>query len=205
MQTIANKIINRIYGNRRGWCFTPKNFHDLGSPEAIRINLHRLEKKGTIRRLTRGLYEYPKKHRSIGLLSPSPQKIAKAIEIRDAIRIQPSGAFAANILGLSEQVPARIVFLTDGPGRRIIIGNQEILLKKTTPRNLALNGKPSGALIHALRFIGKRQITQHHIEHLAKIFDGNTKTQLQKDKIYAPAWMHPVIDGIVGDSGVGIR
>ena len=202
MQTISNKIINRIYGNGRDWCFTPKNFHDLGSPEVVRITLHRLEKKGVIRRLARGLYEYPKKHTSIGFLSPSPQKIAKAIALRNAVRIQPSGAFAANMLGLSEQVPAKIVFLTDGSSRRIKIGSQEILLKKTTPRNLAMKGKFSGALIHALRHIGKRQIKQHHIEHLNNIMDIRAKEILKKDRIYAPEWMYPLIDSIVGGSSI---
>ena len=79
MQTIENKVVSRIYGKGRGWCFTPRAFLDLGSPEAIRIALHRLEKKGPIRRLTRGLYDYPKKHATIGLLSPNPEEIARAV------------------------------------------------------------------------------------------------------------------------------
>ena len=203
--SIANKIISKIYGKGRGWCFTLKNFYALGSPAAIRINLHRIEKKGIIRRISRGLYEYPKKHPSIGLLSPSPNEIAKAISLRDAIRIQPSGAYAANMLGLSEQVPAKIVFLTSGSGRRIKIGNQEILFKKTTPRNLPTSGKSSGALIHALRYIGKKHITEHHILHLKKTLDGSTKKQLQKDGIFAPEWMHSVINEIIRDSDARIR
>lgn len=204
-QSIANNIIKRIYGHGKGWCFTPKSFLDLGSPEAIRISLHRFEKKGVIRRISRGLYEYPKKHHSIGVLSPNPDKIAQAIQIRDAIRMQPSGAYAANMLGLSDQIPAKIVFLTDGTGRRLKIGNQEILLKKTTPRNLAAYGKGSGTLIQALKFIGKKQITRFHIEHLKRKLDDMTKRQLQKDRIFAPEWMHPIIESITGDSDAGIR
>jgi hypothetical protein len=204
-QTIANKIISRIYGHGRGWCFSPKNFLDLGSPEAIRVNLHRLEKKGVIRRISRGLYEYPRKHPSIGFLSPNPDKIAQAISFRDATRLQPSGAYAANILGLSDQIPAKIVFLTNGSGRRLKIGNQEILLKRTTPKNLAASGKGSGILIQALRFIGKNQIKPFHIEHLKKKLDNTTKVKLQKDKNLAPEWMHPVIDSIAEDSDVRIR
>jgi len=202
IQTVSNKIVNRIYGYGRGWCFTPKNFHDLGSPEAVRINLYRLEKKGTIRRLVRGLYEYPRKHSSLGILPPSPQKIAKAVAFRNAVSIQPSGAFAANMLGLSEQVPARIVFLTEGPSRCIRVGSQEILFKKTAPRNLAMHGESSGALIHALRYIGKKQITQQHIEHLKNTIEERTKAKLKNDRIYAPEWMYPIIDKIVGESYV---
>lgn len=199
MKTISNKIINRIYRKGRGWCFTSRNFYDLGSPEAIRINLYRLEKNGVIRRLRQGLYEYPKKHPSIGMLSPSPQKIAEAIEFRDAVNIQPSGAFAANMLGLSEQVPAKIVFLTNGPNRNIKIGNQEIVFKKTINHNLAMKNKFSGLLIQALRFIGKERINKQVIEHLKNTIDDRKKKALKKDKIYAPGWMYPILNSITED------
>jgi hypothetical protein len=199
MQSIKNKIINRIYGKGRGWCYTPKSFSDLGSPEAIRITLHRLEKKGAIRRLSRGLYEYPKKHPTIGFLSPNPDKIAEAISVRDAIRIRPSGAFAANILGLSNQVPAKIVFLTDGSGRRIKIGPREIIFKRTTPRNMA-GAKSSGTLILALKYIGKEQVSQDHIKHFRESLSNHIKMKLKKDSIYAPGWICPIIDEIVKDT-----
>lgn len=200
MQSIENKIINRIYGKGRGWCFTPKAFLDLGSPEAVRITLHRLEKKGAIRRLTRGLYDYPKQHPSIGFLSPSPEKIAKALSMRDATRLQSSGAYAANLLGLSEQVPAKIVFLTDGPSRRVKIDRQEIVLKNTIPRNMATAGRTSGTVIQALRHIGSKQIVRHHIEHLKRTLSVGDKAQLKRDRVYAPGWMHSIIDTIVSDS-----
>jgi hypothetical protein len=199
MQSIKNKIINRIYGKGRGWCYTPKSFSDLGSPEAIRITLHRLEKKGAIRRLSRGIYEYPKKHPTIGFLSPDPDKIAEAISVRDAIRIRPSGAFAANILGLSNQVPAKIVFLTDGSSRRIKIGPREIIFKRTTPRNMA-GAKSSGTLILALKYIGKEQISQDHIKHFRESLSTHIKMKLKKDSIYAPGWICPIIDEIVKDT-----
>lgn len=199
MQSIKNKIINRIYGKGRGWCYTPKSFSDLGSPEAIRITLHRLEKKGAIRRLSRGIYEYPKKHPTIGFLSPNPDKIAEAISVRDAIRIRPSGAFAANILGLSNQVPAKIVFLTDGSGRRIKIGPREIIFKRTTPRNMA-GAKSSGTLILALKYIGKEQISKDHIKHFRESLSTHIKMKLKKDSIYAPGWICPIIDEIVKDT-----
>lgn len=88
MQSIENRILSRIQGKARGTCFTPKAFLDLGSPEAVRIALHRLEKRGVIRRLTRGLYDFPKRHPTIGFLSPSPDEVAKALSERDASRLQ---------------------------------------------------------------------------------------------------------------------
>ncbi len=73
--------------------------------------LHRLVKQGVLRRLARGLYDYPRSHPQLGMLTPSVDTIAQALAGRDRLRIQPSGAYAANLLHLSEQVPAKAVFL----------------------------------------------------------------------------------------------
>jgi hypothetical protein len=106
----------------------------------------RLAAKGTIRRLARGLYEYPRMHPELGMLSPDIDQVAKALAGKDRICLQPSGAYATNLLGLSEQVPAKVVFLTDGPSRIVKIGRQEIQLRHTTTRNMAAAGRLSGLL-----------------------------------------------------------
>jgi hypothetical protein len=199
MESIEKSIISRIQGKGRGTCFTPRAFLDLGSPEAVRIALHRLEKRGTIRRLTRGLYDFPNQHPTIGLLSPNPEEVAKALSERDASRLQPSGGYAANLLGLSEQVPARIVFLTDSPARHVRIGRQEIILKNTTNRNMATAGRISGTVIQALRQIGAKQIGNQQIAHLRHTLASSDKAQLKRDRIYAPGWMHRIIDVIAED------
>ena len=196
MASIEKSIISRIKAKQRGACFTPKVFLDLGSPEAVRIALHRIEKRGIIRRLARGLYDFPTQHPTIGLLSPHPNQVAKALSERDAARLQPSGAYAANVLGLSEQVPARIVFLTDGPARHVRVGRQEIILKHTTPRNMATAGRASGTVIQALRHIGVKQINQRHIAHLREALSAADRAQLQRDRICAPGWMHRILDAI---------
>jgi hypothetical protein len=142
------------------------------------------------------LYDYPQQHPKIGLLAPDPDAIAKALANRDAIRLQSSGAYAANLLGLSEQVPARVVFLTDGPARRVKIGHREIILKSTTPRNMATAGRISGTVIQALRFMGRQQINETHVRHLAELLQEDDKAQLLEDRAYAPGWMHPIINAI---------
>jgi hypothetical protein len=111
--------------------------------------------------------------------------------------LQPSGAYAANLLGLSEQVPAKIVFLTDGPDRRVKIGRQEIVLEHRTPRNMITAGKVSGTVIQALRHVGKNQITSEYIARLKKALSVDERKQLKRDRIYAPEWMHPIINQIV--------
>lgn len=200
MASIEKTIATRIQAMPHGACFTSATFLDLGSPEAVRIALHRLEKRRLIRRLARGLYDFPKQHPVIGILSPQPTQVAKALSERDAARLQPSGAYAANILGLSDQIPARIVFLTDGPARHIRVGSQEIILQNTTPRNMATAGRASGTVIQALRHMGGKEITQHHIAHLRATLSAEERAQLKHDRIYAPGWMHRILDTIAEET-----
>jgi hypothetical protein len=169
----------------------PGDFLDLGSREAIDLVLHRLVKKEILRRLARGVYDYPEQHPTLGLLSPSAETIAQALAGRDRTRIQPAGAYAANLLGLSEQVPAKAVFLTDGPSRTVKIGPMTIQLRRTTPRNMAAAGRLSGLVIQAFRELGKQHVTPARIKHLKRTIPGDKRRELLKDLKLAPAWMHP--------------
>jgi hypothetical protein len=165
---------------------------DLGSRDAVDKALSRLATKGTIRRLARGLYEYPREHPELGILSPDIEKVAKALAGKDRIRLQPAGAYATNLLGLSEQVPAKVVFLTDGPSRTVKFGRQEIQLRRTTPRNMAASGRLSGLLMQALRHLGKEHITPARVDHLKRTLPAKERQGLLKDLRLAPAWMHPL-------------
>jgi hypothetical protein len=190
-QSIEHKILRRIYSGQRGSIFTPSHFLDLGSRQAIDLALHRLVKKKTLRRLARGLYEYPREHPELGTLSPDVQKVAKALAGKDRIRLQPAGAYAANLLGLSEQVPAKAVFLTDGFSRTVKIGRQEIQLRQTTPRNMAAAGRLSGLLMQAFRYLGREHITPQRMVHLKRTLPAKERKELIKDLPLAPTWMHP--------------
>jgi len=193
MQAIDSKILSRIYGRGKGCVFTPGDFLDLGSRQAVDLVLHRLVKKNTIRRLARGLYDYPRIDPDIGPLSPTTDAIVRALKGRDNILLQPSGGYAANLLGLSEQVPAKIVFLTDGPTRRVQIGKQVILLKHTTPRAMATAGRVSGLVIQALRHIGQRHVDDSTIASLRKRLSKMDKKQLLQDIRHAPAWITSIM------------
>lgn len=188
-QSIDNKVLSRIYGKKRGWVFTPVHFLDLGSRTAIDQVLGRLAKSGTIRRLARGLYDYPKNHPDFGNLPPNYERIAQALAGRDNLKIQPSGAYAANLLGLTEQVPAKIVFLTDGPSRKVQIGKRKIVLKRTTPKNMATAEKISGLVIQALRYLKRDYVDSTIIKKLKNRLTEKDKKQLMNDIRYAPAWI----------------
>lgn len=189
MQYTDNMVVSRIYGKKRGWVFTPTNFLDLGSRSAVSKTLERLANRGTIRRLARGLYDYPKIHSTLGELPPNYQQIGKALAGKDSLRIQPSGAYAANLLGLTEQVPAKIIFLTDGANRTVNIGNQQIILKRTTPKNMATAGRISGLIIQALRYLGKNNVDTKIIGKIQNQITFDDKQQLMRDIRYTTAWI----------------
>ena len=189
MQSIDNKVVSRIYGKKRGWVFTPMHFLDLGSRMAIDKSLGRLTKSGAIRRISRGLYDYPAKHPDFGDLPPNYDRIAHALAGRDNLKIQPSGAYAANLLGLTEQVPAKIVFLTDGPNRKVQVGKRTIILKSTTPKNMATAGRIRGLVIQRLRYLTQGNIDAGIIMKLKRRLSNYDKKVLMKDIRYAPAWI----------------
>lgn len=187
-------ILKRIKGSKRGSVFTPSHFSGLGSRDAIDKALSRLTKSGDIRRIARGVYDYPVVDPLLGELTPTVEAITKALTYRDRIRLQPSGDYALNLLGLSEQVPAKIVFLTEAESRKLKIGPMEIELRRTTPKNMASAGRLSGLVIQAFRTLGKEHITKNRIEQMKTNIPLEERKTLLKDIALAPAWMHTIFN-----------
>ncbi|MBI5628170.1 MAG: type IV toxin-antitoxin system AbiEi family antitoxin domain-containing protein, partial [Candidatus Rokubacteria bacterium] len=152
----------------RGSVFTPATFTALGSRAAIDKALQRLVAKGELRRLSRGLYDKPRHDELLGTLWPSVDAVVQAVVGKDKLRVQPAGVYAANLLGLSEQVPAQVVLLTDGASRSVRAGPMHITLRRTSPRNMAAADRLSGRVIQAFKSLGPGHITPQHLEHLRK-------------------------------------
>lgn len=196
-ETVVKNVKNRIIQHGRGWCFTPKHFLDLDSDTGVRSALSRLQKDKFIRRLAQGIYEYPREHQELGILPPKPEEIAKAVAEKNGIHIQPSGAFAANLIGLSEQVPGRIVFLTNGPSKKIKIGKQEIVFRTTTEKNMYPAGTKVGLVIQAFRNLGKDNIDNIARSRTQKFLTGTSKYDLTTNLKYAPQWIRALIFNIM--------
>jgi hypothetical protein len=192
-QAIDARILATIKGRGRGCVFVPAEFYAVGSRQAVDLALHRLWRAGVIRRLARGVYDYPKEHPVLGLLTPPAETIAKALAGRDKTRLQSSGVQAANTLGLSDQVPAKVVFLTDGTSRTVRIGTMTIQLRKTTPKNMATAGRLSGLVIQAFKALGREHVTKERVDHLKRILPLEKRRTLLDDLGFAPAWMRPIL------------
>lgn len=190
---LAAALRRRVAKASAGRVFSPADFGDLGSRAAIDQALSRLTASGELRRIGRGLYDRPRTHRLLGPLLPDSQAIAQAVAGKGRLRLQPSGAYAANLLGLSEQVPLKLVFLTDGASRTVRVGAQQIVLRRTTPRNMATAGRVSGLVIQALRYLKQRHVDEATIRQLDRRLTPADRAVLRADANLAPAWIAQIM------------
>jgi hypothetical protein len=196
MQSIEDKIINKIKKCGRGKEFFVSDFAVYGEGKSVSKALSNLVKKQVLIKLATGIYYYPKidKKLGLGVLYPSLDSVAEAIAKRDKARIVPTGLYALNRLGLSTQVPANYVFLTDGSPRRIKIGNGKgILLKHTAPKNLAFKNDLAMLITFALKEITQEKITQEHLYRLKYVLQQAPKEHILQDTKLMPAWIKKLI------------
>lgn len=198
MELTEKQLIARIRAHGRGFVFTAKLFSGLTDDSAsVRTALTRLVQKKSIRRLAHGLYDLPEVHPKLGPILPSIEKVIEAIKISDAIEVQPTGAYAANLLGLSTQIPMRIELYTNGPKRKIKFGKQEIILRPTTPKNMIGAGTKAGLILHALRQIGKDNVTIEMIQQIRSQLEEKDIKHIKKQVTFAPAWIAKIMRSLV--------
>jgi hypothetical protein len=193
--------MKRARAGGRGGVFTPRDFLDVAARAAVDQALSRLAKGGKLRRLARGLYDFPKVHQKLGPLSPAPDDVAQALARETGSQVQIAGARAANALGLSTQVPAKSVYLTDGPSRRVVLGKRIVDLRHASPKHLIAPGSPAGTVIQALRHLGPARATDV-VRVAACQLSASDKKTLATSAVQAPAWMRPTLVSIANMSGV---
>jgi len=191
--TVEYKILTKIKKAKRGTLFFSDNFASFGNAETIRRTLNRLVEASEIDRVASGIFVRPQIDKIIGKITPKIEDIADAIARRDKAKIVPTSAYALNRLGLSTQVPMKIVYLTDGSARNIKIGNYTISFIRTSPKNVAALGKISRLAIQALKSIGKENITQKEIEHIQTVLMKEKQSYLEHDLRIAPSWIKEII------------
>ncbi len=189
--------MKRARANGRGGVFTPSDFLDVAGRAAVDQALSRLVKGGKLRRLARGLYDFPKVHPKLGLLSPAPDDVAQALARETGSQVQIAGARAANALGLSTQVPAKSTYLTDGPSRRVALGKRIVDLRHASPKHLIAPGSPAGTVVQALRHVGPTRAADI-IRIAAHRLSASDKKTLATAALQAPAWMRPTLVSIAG-------
>src|ERR1700678_4728497 len=181
MQPMRDQIVARIERLGEGKAFSAKDFLDIASRGSIDMALGSLTRSGIIRRIRRGLYDMPKVNPTLGgKLSPDIDEAAQAIARRQRWKIVPEGAWAANLLGLSTQVPAKIVYLSDGPNQKVQIGRRTIYFKHARPNVLGQEQGMTALAIQALRYIGKDELDDAFIQRLRSLLPEAEKRRLVK-------------------------
>src|SRR6056297_2624566 len=197
-ESTIKKIEAKLKSTNKGRVFFISDFVSQGSEVSVRQALQRLVKKGTIIRLTKGIYYYPKKDELLGILMPSAEQIAKAIAKRDKARITPTGSYALYKLGLSNQIPMNVVYLTDGSPRKIQVGKQKITFKKTSTKNLAIEHRLSSLIIQCLKELGKDGIEENDIKKLQDIIDKSGEHQkIRQNMALAPEWIQKIVNPLI--------
>ena len=203
-QSIEDKLVSRIYGNGRGWAFSQADFADLGSRSAIDLALHRREQDGVIRRVIRGIYDYPRHSKALrGPVSPDIDQVAHALARKFAWRIQPDGATAQNLLGLSTQVPAQNVYLSDGPDRSYTVGKTVLAFEHTALKEAGFKLPESRLLVQALKAYGENRITRKIIAKVRKKFDSALRQRILVDTKTATGWVYAAIQEIAKEASNG--
>ncbi len=197
METMRDQIITRIQRLGEGKAFSAKDFLDIASRTTIDVTLAALAREGTIRRIRRGLYDRPRINPALGgKLSPDIDEAARAIARRQRWKIVPDGAWAANLLGLSTQVPSKIIYLTDGPNNEVLIGKRSIYFKHARPKALAgLDGKLA-LVVQALRHLGRDKVGKREIETLRAALSPSERKKLVKDARFGVDWIYEVANKI---------
>ena len=197
-QKLAQRIARQVQKEPER-VFTPFDFLDLGSPHSVGMTLLRLVRNGQLRHLARGLYDVPRSHPLLGELLPTAEAIAQALARPDGAKIQLMEAMAANLLGLSEQLPVKAVFLTDGPDRFVKVGLLTVQLKQRPLCKVGSAAPTSSLVFAALRSLGKDRVTTARVAHLRDTLSPKDWKRLLKDLPLAPAWMHPFLRFIAGE------
>ena len=190
MQTVKGKIAARIHRKSAGYAFSPKDFLDLGSRGSIDMALSALVQSGSVRRVSRGIYDCPRfsdilnKH-----VPPDIDHVAQALARKHGWRIQVTGAMAANLLGLSTQVPAKVVYIVDGPGRTIKVGNTTVQFRKAAPKDLNVENPRSALVIQALKFLGRKSTNEKVLSQVADRLSADDRKKLLRDTRFGTDWI----------------
>ena len=197
MKSIENRVIARIYGHGRGWAFSKIDFADLGGHSTIDWVLYKLEKKGIVNRVIRGIYYYPQDSSLLKEQLPVEiPKVAQALARKFKWEIEPSGETALNILGFSTQIPAKYVYITNGRSKTYKIQNRELQFKKGMLKETNFKYQESALLVQALRSLGKENLTPENLEIFRNAIDQSKYLLIKRDVRSVTGWIYKAIQKI---------
>lgn len=190
----TSKIINNSLSKRKpGDIVFLSDFSGFGPDTAIRKCISRVAKEGRLRRIAHGIYYVPKTDPLLGEVYPSAEEVSRKIAENEKVLIHPTGSYAMNRLGLSTQVPMKVVYLTDGVSRTLAIGKTKVRFKATTRKKLAMKGEISRLVIYALDEMDLKHISPEQNSKLRALLKKEDPRKLKHDLSLAKGRVHDYI------------
>jgi len=206
---LKSDILARIGAGTARGVWTPRDFLDLGERDAVDKVLQRLTRAGGLRRVDRGLYDQPSINGLTQKASPAdPREVIEAVARRDQIRVLVDGMTAANDLGLTNAVPAKILVHADARLKAISLGQLDIVFKPTAASKLYWAGRPAMRIVQALHWLrdtmGQAEDDQMLIRRLTALLNdpksGNRLRDDLRDGLPTlPAWMQSLLRPILAE------
>ncbi len=193
---IKSTVLEKIVESQPHSVFFIADYTDLGAAETIRKILFEATLRGILEKAAHGIYVKPKVSR-FGKVPIPLEKLAKEIADRDKCRILPTGSTAANLIGLSTQVPMNLSYITTGSTRTVEIGNRKIFFRHASPKNFAAKGTAMPLLIQGLREISEENIAGAEFEAIRRFIEKQQDPYLQEDLRLAPIWIQRIIKKIL--------
>ena len=195
------KIRRRIYESETGSVFVTSDFADITDNKKSSVCLMRLTEERLLRRIMRGVYDKPEYNSFLQeYLEPAPDKVANAIARNYGWTIVPCGDTALNLLGLSTQVPAIWLYVSDGPYKEYSFNNTTIKFKHTANKGISKLSYKTSLVIQALKALGKENIDNNVIVKLSKALTDDEKKNMLKEAKSATSWIYEYIKSIVRSS-----
>jgi len=181
---IIEKKVSRL---KHGQVFLPSDFKDIGTSTAIRKALSRLVVSGQVERMGKGIYVIPKIDKVFGKVLPSIEQLAETLAKKEHVKIKPTGQYALNKVGLSSQVPMRLVFLTTGNSKKIQIGKNAIIFKSTTAKKLSMTGELSSLLFLGLEELDLKKLSAKQKDRIMEILKQESTENLKYNLRLVPS------------------
>lgn len=197
MQIIEKTILNTLHRKGRGFVFSNRDFSDKSNATSIDKSLSLLAQRKQIRRISQGLYDFPRYNDIIKeVLPPNIEIAAKAIARKLNWKIIPTGNKILNDLGLSTQVPSKYVFLSSGPSKIYNIMGASLEFKKVASKNINFKHEESALLVNAIKTIGLKNISDEVISIFRKNIPSNKYQKIIKDTKHAEIKVYDIIKKI---------
>ena len=196
-KSVKQQILSRIYGRGRGWAFTQNDFIADFKRWEIDNSLEDLTNENKIRRIMRGLYDYPLYSEILNkTVAPDMEQVANTLARKFGWRIQPTGETSLNYLNLSTQIMGNYIYLSDGPSKKYDILGQTLEFKHTTLKEATLQNKVAATVVQAIKATGEGNITHEFLNKLKEKFSNDEWQKIKKDSVKAPIWVYNYISEV---------